>query len=130
MTGLDTLRIVLRMLCLDPAPSVPPQPTQGFGNIFRIYDGRHRNGVHLSHFSVTRKAVQALEQIKLIEKHLEGGRKLTSQEQRYINLIADWIVRKHRAALKKEADFIRAGLVHQDFFHHHDLLGSTSGNRL
>lgn len=76
--------------------------------ITQIYGGRKRNGVRPSHFcradgSVARKAVQALEAIKLIEKHADGGRKLTSQGQRDLDRIAAQIVTKQRAALKKEA---------------------------
>ncbi|XP_053685429.1 40S ribosomal protein S19a [Sabethes cyaneus] len=84
------------------------QSPSGVGSITRIYGGRKRNGVRPSHFcradgSAARKAVQALEQIKLIEKHPDGGRKLTSQGQRDLDRIAAQIVSKQRAALKKEA---------------------------
>ncbi|XP_055536012.1 40S ribosomal protein S19a isoform X1 [Wyeomyia smithii] len=84
------------------------QSPSGVGSITRIYGGRKRNGVRPSHFcradgSAARKAVQALEQIKLIEKHPDGGRKLTSQGQRDLDRIAAQIVSKQRAALRKEA---------------------------
>lgn len=79
----------------------------GVTQITRIYGGRHRNGVRPSHFcradsSAVRKAVQALEHVKLIEKHPDGGRRLTSQGQRDLDRIATQISLKQRAALKKE----------------------------
>ncbi|XP_058128727.1 small ribosomal subunit protein eS19A [Anopheles ziemanni] len=84
------------------------QSPAGVGAICRIYGGRQRHGVRPSHFccsdgSTTRKAVQALEAIKLIEKHADGGRRLTSAGQRDLDRIAAQIVSKKRAALKKEA---------------------------
>lgn len=79
----------------------------GVTQITRIYGGRFRNGVRPSHFcqadsSAVRKAVQALEHVKLIEKHPDGGRRLTSQGQRDLDRIATQIALKQRAALKKE----------------------------
>ncbi|XP_055596730.1 40S ribosomal protein S19a-like [Uranotaenia lowii] len=87
------------------------QSPSGVGSICRIYGSRQRNEVRPSHFcrsdgSATRKAVQALEQLKLIEKLPEGGRKLTSQGQRDLDRIASQIVSKQRAAQKKEASTI------------------------
>ena len=77
----------------------------GVGAITKIYGGRKRNGVHPSHFcrsadGVARKALQALEAVRLIEKHSDGGRKLTSQGQRDLDRIANQIVAKQRAAKK------------------------------
>lgn len=74
----------------------------GVGAITKIYGGRKRNGVHPSHFcrasfGAVRKALQSLETIKLIEKHPDGGRKLTSQGQRDLDRIANQIVTKQRA---------------------------------
>lgn len=80
----------------------------GVGAITKIYGGRKRNGVHPSHFcrsadGAARKALQALETIKLIEKHTEGGRALTSQGQRHLDHIANQIVTKQRNAIKAAA---------------------------
>lgn len=80
----------------------------GIGSICRIYGGRQRHGVRPSHFcradgSATRKAVQALEAIKMIERHADGGRKLSSQGQRDLDRIAAQISSKKREAAKKEA---------------------------
>uniref|UniRef100_A0A182PJA5 Uncharacterized protein n=1 Tax=Anopheles epiroticus TaxID=199890 RepID=A0A182PJA5_9DIPT len=80
----------------------------GIGSICRFYGGRQRHGVRPSHFcradgSATRKAVQALEAIKLIERHSDGGRKLSSQGQRDLDRIAAQISIKKREAAKKEA---------------------------
>ena len=77
----------------------------GVGSITKIYGGRKRNGVHPSHFCRSadgnaRKALQALEHARLVEKHPDGGRKLTSTGQRDLDRIANQIVSKQRAARK------------------------------
>lgn len=79
----------------------------GVTQLTRIYGGRRRNGVRPSHFcradgSALRKAVKALEDVKMLEKHQDGGRKLTSQGQRDLDRIAAQIAAKKRQALKKE----------------------------
>lgn len=59
-----------------------------------LVSGRKRNGVRPSHYcrssgSVARKALQALENLKLIEKAAENrGRKLTAQGRRDVDRIA------------------------------------------
>lgn len=83
----------------------------GVGAITKIYGGRKRNGVHPSHFcrsadGVARKALQALEAVKLIEKHTDGGRSLTSQGRRHLDHIANQIVTKQRAAIKAAASAV------------------------
>lgn len=80
----------------------------GVGAVKKIYGGRQRNGSRPSHFcradgAVARRAIQALENIKLVEKHADGGRKLAAQGQRDLDRIASQIVTSTRAALKKEA---------------------------
>lgn len=80
----------------------------GVGSLTKMYGGRKRNGVHPSHFCRSssgnaRKALQALEAVKLIEQHPDGGRRLTSQGQRDLDRIANQIVTKQRAALKAAA---------------------------
>lgn len=82
----------------------------GIGAITKIYGGRQRNGVRPSHFcradnNAARKAVQSLEAVKLIEKHPDGGRKLTPQGQRDLDRIAAQINSKQRAA-KREATIV------------------------
>ncbi|KAL7742494.1 hypothetical protein ACLKA6_005654 [Drosophila palustris] len=77
----------------------------GVGSITKIYGGRKRNGVHPSHFcraadGAARKALQALEHARLVEKHPEGGRKLSSIGQRDLDRIANQIVAKQRDAAK------------------------------
>lgn len=60
----------------------------------KIYGGRYRRGVRPSHYcrgsnSVARKALQALEGVKWVEKDPNsGGRKLTSQGVRDLDRIA------------------------------------------
>lgn len=83
----------------------------GVGSLTKIYGGRKRNGVHPSHFcrsskGVARKALQALEGIRLIEKTPEGGRKLTPQGQRDLDRIANQIVAKQRAAAKEAVSVV------------------------
>lgn len=80
----------------------------GVGGVKKIYGARKRNGSCPSHFcradgAVSRRAVQALEHIKLVEKHAEGGRKLSAQGQRDLDRIASQIVSTSRAQAKKEA---------------------------
>jgi len=66
----------------------------GIGTITKIYGGRKRNGVRPSHYcrssgSVARKALQALEKLKLVEKDADsGGRRITSQGRRDVDRIA------------------------------------------
>jgi small subunit ribosomal protein S19e len=79
----------------------------GVGGVKKIYGTRKRNGVLPSHYcradgAVARRALQALEHIKLIEKHANGGRKLSAQGQRDLDRIASQIVATGRAAAKKE----------------------------
>ncbi|XP_073982454.1 small ribosomal subunit protein eS19-like [Rhodnius prolixus] len=73
----------------------------GVGAVTKIFGGRKRNGVCPSHYcrssgSVARKALQSLEQMKLIEANPDGGRKLSVQGQRDIDRIAGQIKQKKR----------------------------------
>ncbi|KAG5677219.1 hypothetical protein PVAND_006995 [Polypedilum vanderplanki] len=79
----------------------------GVGGVKKIFGSRKRNGVCPSHYcradgAVSRRALQALEHIKLIEKHSDGGRKLTPQGQRDLDRIASQIVATSRLVAKKE----------------------------
>lgn len=83
----------------------------GVGGVKKIYGARQRNGSKPSHFcyadgAISRRAIQALENIKLVEKHADGGRKLSAQGQRDLDRIASQIVSTTRAAAKKEAAVI------------------------
>jgi len=66
----------------------------GTNTVTKIFGLRKRNGATPSHFckgsgSVARKALQALETMKLVEKVTDGaGRKLTSQGRRDLDRIA------------------------------------------
>merc|ERR1739845_272174 len=65
----------------------------GVGSIKKIFGARKRRGTRPSHFcetsgSVARKALQTLEQLKLVEKAPNGGRILTSQGHRDLDRIA------------------------------------------
>merc|ERR1712018_342552 len=65
----------------------------GVSTIRKIYGIRKSNGSAPSHWSkgaggVARKALQALEGLKLVEKDPNGGRRLTSQGRRDLDRIA------------------------------------------
>ena len=69
----------------------------------KIFGSRKRNGVRPSHHvrgspSVSRKALQALEGLKLVEKAPTGGRRLTTQGRRDLDRIAAQIKNKKAAA--------------------------------
>ncbi|CAM1302409.1 RPS19 (predicted) [Pycnogonum litorale] len=72
----------------------------GVGSLTKIYGGRYRRGTRPSHFrrssySIARKALQSLEQLKLVEKDASGkGRRLTSQGRRDLDRIASQIKAK------------------------------------
>ncbi|XKL64861.1 hypothetical protein PGB90_004947 [Kerria lacca] len=76
----------------------------GVGTVTKIFGGRKRNGVRPSHYcrssgSVARKTLQALENLKLIEKVPESrGRRLTAQGRRDVDRIAAQI----KVATKKK----------------------------
>merc|ERR1712080_411183 len=65
----------------------------GVTTVCKIYGVRRNNGSAPSHWragsgSIGRKALQALEQLKLVEKDPNGGRRLTSQGRRDLDRIA------------------------------------------
>ena len=78
----------------------------GVGAVRKIFGGRKRNGTHPSHFArsgggVARKALQALEGMKLIEKNPSGsGRVLTSQGRRDLDRIAAQVKAKSKKQQK------------------------------
>merc|ERR1712168_1397113 len=70
----------------------------GVGSFTKIYGARKRNGSAPSHFmrasqSVSRRVLQALEEMALVEKDVHGGRKLTSQGRRDMDRIAAQIAK-------------------------------------
>ncbi|CAI9737776.1 ribosomal S19 [Octopus vulgaris] len=72
----------------------------GVGAFTKIYGGRKRNGTVPSHFcpasaSIARRVLQALENLKLVEKDPNGGRRLTSQGRRDLDRIASQIKYNH-----------------------------------
>ena len=77
----------------------------GVGAVTKIFGSRKRNGTHPSHFcrssgGVARRVLQSLEQLKLIEKAPNGGRKMTSQGRRDLDRIAAQVKAKSKKALK------------------------------
>merc|ERR1739838_1219666 len=84
----------------------------GVGAITKIFGARKRRGTRPSHFcvssgSVARKALQTLEQLKLVEKAPSGGRIPTSQGHRDLDRIAAQM-KKIKAAPKEAAPVIIA----------------------
>jgi len=70
----------------------------GVGAFTKIYGARKRNGSAPSHFmrssqSVSRRVLQSLEEMSLVEKDSNGGRKLTSQGRRDMDRIAAQIAK-------------------------------------
>ncbi|XP_016978538.1 40S ribosomal protein S19b [Drosophila rhopaloa] len=73
----------------------------GVSALTKVYGGRKRNGARPSQFCTSsdgciRKALQALEAARMVEKHPDGGRKLTPLGQRDMDRIANRIVAKQR----------------------------------
>merc|ERR1712213_196290 len=73
----------------------------GVSTVCKIYGVRRNNGSSPSHWrrgsgTIARKALQNLEQLKLVEKDPNGGRRMSSQGRRDLDRIAAQIV-----ALKK-----------------------------
>merc|ERR1711913_59415 len=71
----------------------------GVNTVCKIYGVRRNNGSAPSHWragsgSVARKALQALEGLKLVGKDPNGGRRLTSQGRRDLDRIAAQIKNK------------------------------------
>lgn len=80
----------------------------GVGRLTQVYGGRYRRGVRPSHFcrastSVIRKALRALEQMKLVEKDTEekGGRSLSKQGRRDCDRIAAQVEKKSNMLVGK-----------------------------
>ena len=71
----------------------------GVGKLTVVYGGRKRFGVQPAHFnrgsgSVARKALQALEALKILEKDSNNGRRLTVHGRRDMDRIAAQVKRK------------------------------------
>lgn len=69
------------------------RPGAGVGALKVVYGSRQNRGTRPSHSStgsgsVARKALQALEKLKLVEKTAEGGRRITKDGQRDLDHVA------------------------------------------
>jgi small subunit ribosomal protein S19e len=69
------------------------RPGVGVGAFNEIHGGNMNRGTKPSHHrtgsgSINRKALQALEKLKLVEKAANGGRKITVEGQRDLDRIA------------------------------------------
>merc|ERR1712095_89363 len=74
----------------------------GVSTMSKIYGVRRNNGSSPSHWrrgsgSIARKGLQALEQLKLVEKDANGGRKMSSQGRRDLDRIAAQIKQSKKA---------------------------------
>uniref|UniRef100_A0AC34QQZ4 40S ribosomal protein S19 n=1 Tax=Panagrolaimus sp. JU765 TaxID=591449 RepID=A0AC34QQZ4_9BILA len=68
----------------------------GIGKFRKIYGHNKRNGGVPNHFALSsgapiRKALQVLETLKWVEKHPDGGRRLTAQGRKDLDRIASQI---------------------------------------
>jgi small subunit ribosomal protein S19e len=71
----------------------------GVGALRKRYGGRVNRGTRPSHHAISsgnveRKALQALEKIKVLEQHPEGGRRITSDGQRDLDRIAAQVAKE------------------------------------
>lgn len=72
-------------------------PNVGVGALKTIHGSRKNNGVRPSHHAectgnINRKALQALEKLKLLAKDSKGGRRITSEGQRDLDHVAGSLV--------------------------------------
>ncbi|GIY13327.1 40S ribosomal protein S19 [Caerostris darwini] len=82
--------------CASVARHLYMRSPAGVGALTKIYGGRYRRGTRPSRFcrgssNVARKALQALENLKLVEQDANGGRKLSNQGRRDLDRIASQI---------------------------------------
>jgi len=87
--------------CASMARHIYIRSPVGVSTIRKIYGIRKSNGSKPSHWirgagGLARKALQALEGLKVIEKDQNGGRRLTSQGRRDLDRIAAQIKAKSR----------------------------------
>ena len=79
--------------CASLARHIYIRSPVGVSTVCKIYGGRRNNGSMPSHWcggsgSIARKSLQTLEQLKIVEKDPNGGRRLTSQGRRDLDRIA------------------------------------------
>ena len=80
----------------------------GVGAFTRVYGGRKNNGTAPSHFSisscsVSRRVLQSLETLKIVEKDPNGGRRLTATGRRDLDRIASQLRTKTKKARSRAA---------------------------
>ena len=86
--------------CASLARHVYIRSPVGVSTVCKIYGGRANNGSIPSHWcagsgSIARKSLQTLEQLKMVEKDPNGGRRLTSQGRRDLDRIAAQVATAH-----------------------------------
>ncbi|KAI8812160.1 40S ribosomal protein S19-A [Cladochytrium replicatum] len=74
----------------------------GVGGLKKKFGGRKNRGTRPHHHSVgsgsiNRKVIQALEKLKVLEQHPDGGRKITQDGQKDLDRIAAQIVKAAQA---------------------------------
>jgi len=87
--------------CAAAARQVGTNKRVGVGALKKIYGGRKRRGVAGCKYvrgsgAVNRRALQALEAIKWVEKDPNGGRRLTPQGRRDMDRIAAQVKRAYK----------------------------------
>jgi len=93
--------------CASIARRIYMRHPVGIGALTKVYGGKKRRGVRPSKYvlgssSVARKALQALEAIKWVEKCVEGGRRLTSEGYRDLDRIARQAKKKRNRVTRME----------------------------
>lgn len=79
--------------CAAIARHIAIRAPAGTGAIIKSFGGKHNRGVRPSKYhkgsgSVARKALQSLEAFNWVEKHPDGGRRLSQQGRRDLDRIA------------------------------------------
>eukprot|EP00824_Muranothrix_gubernata_P018693 TRINITY_DN37889_c0_g1_i1.p2 TRINITY_DN37889_c0_g1~~TRINITY_DN37889_c0_g1_i1.p2 ORF type:complete len:162 (+),score=26.42 TRINITY_DN37889_c0_g1_i1:49-486(+) len=79
--------------CASLARHIYMRGGKGVGAFRKMYGGRYNRGVQPEKFaraagSIIRKALQELEKIGVVEKHPNGGRRITQNGQRDLDRIA------------------------------------------
>ncbi|KAJ3213585.1 40S ribosomal protein S19 [Clydaea vesicula] len=97
LAPLDSDWFYMRVAAL--ARRVYVRPETGVGAYKKVYGSRVNRGSRPHHHraasgSVIRKALQALEKIKVVEKHPDGGRRITQTGQKDLDRIAAQILKK------------------------------------
>jgi small subunit ribosomal protein S19e len=94
--------------CAAVARHIYVRSPAGVGGMTRAFGGPYRRGVRGRKHSngspaIARKALQALEAIKWVEKHPSGGRRLTAQGRQDLDAIATKVKKRSKRQANLEA---------------------------